>query len=805
MYRVAKIAVDGTAYSFDKAFSYLIPEDREAAPGQRVRVPFGRGNRKRLGIVLECGLSDNREGLKPLLEVLDDQPILDGEGVALLEYLKENTFCTYFDALRLLVPAGLGVVYRTSYTAGNLPPQRLLSNLERELADYVRSRRSPVDGEKLEKRFGPEARLALASLTAQGVLLQGENRLQAVRDERVVMVRRREDWNPQPLTPKQKAVMAFLEENEPASLKEACYYTASTRAVTDALERKGAVEYFDQPVLRNPFGEVEAAAGAIPSLSPGQQAAYDTLAAMLEEEAPRPALLYGVTGSGKTQVYLRLIRRTLEMGRSALVLVPEISLTAQVTEDFHGRFGPRVALLHSALSLGERMDQWKRIRDGAADIVVGTRSAVFAPLGNIGLIVMDEEQEHTYKSEKSPRFHARDIARFRSANHGALLLLASATPAVESYHAAGQGRYRLVELPDRFGPSQLPDVCVVDMADPENTGSFTWLSAVLEEELRRNLDNREQSILLLNRRGYSTLVKCSSCATVAECPHCSVALTFHQANNSLICHYCGYTQGLITACAHCGSELIRYAGAGTQKVAEELASRYPGARILRVDMDTTMTKFSHQRLFKAFSAHEYDIMIGTQMVAKGLNFPDVTLVGVLNADQSLYNGDFRGFERSFSLLTQVVGRGGRGELRGRALIQTYSPENPIIRLAAMQDYPAFYADEIRSRRLHLYPPYCAMAGIGFVGEDLDAVQKACKRFLEKFREVAAERYPQLPVRLLGPVPSDILKAAGKYRYKLVLKCKNSPPTRLLLAEMLAWFDKEGGPMHGFIDMHYDRM
>ena len=805
MCRTADIAVDGAAYSFDKLYSYLVPEGLVAEPGQRVRVPFGRGDRKRLGLVLAMGEAPDAGRLKPLCEVVDPSPVLDAEGLFLLRYLKEHTFCTWFDALRLLVPAGLGVVYRALYTAGNLPPQRLLTNEEQALVDYLRGRKRPAEALTLEKRFGPGAKQSLEDLAAQGVLLRTEDRVQAVRDEKTVMVRRLEDWSGGGLTAKQKAVLAFLDDHEAASLKEVCYYTATTRAVCDALCKKGAALYYEQPAPRNPHGLEDAPPEAEAALSAQQQAAYESLARMLEEDHPDPALLFGVTGSGKTQVYLRLIRRVLEAGKAALVLVPEISLTSQAAGDFHRRFGRRVAVLHSALSLGERMDQWKRIRFGDADIVVGTRSAVFAPLPRIGLIVMDEEQEHTYKSEKSPRFHARDVAKARAAYHGALLLLASATPSVESYHAAKQGRCRLVELGERFGDAVLPDVYMVDMQDPENMGDSPWLSSVLQRELRRGLDRREQSILLLNRRGYSTFVKCSSCGAVAECPHCSVALTYHQANNSLVCHYCGHQSSPLSACGQCGSEMVRYAGAGTQKLEEELAARFSGARVLRVDMDTTMSKFSHEKLFGAFSRGEYDIMIGTQMVAKGLNFPKVTLVGVLNADQALFGGDFRSYERSFSLLTQVVGRGGRGALRGRALIQTYSPDHPIIRLAALQDYPGFFRSEIVSRRIHLYPPYCVMAGVGFVGEEPDQVREAAQAFLEDFRDTAKARFAHLPIRLLGPVPSDLARAAGKYRYKLVLKCRADADTRALLAQVLARFGERRGQVHAFIDMYYDRL
>jgi len=462
-----------------------------------------------------------------------------------------------------------------------------------------------------------------------------------------------------------------------------------------------------------------------------------------------------------------------------------------------------VAVLHSGLSLGERMDEWRRVKDGGADIVVGTRSAVFAPLKNIGLIVIDEEQEHSYKSDKSPRFHARDIARARCKHHGALLLLASATPSVESYHAAQTGRSNFVALPLRYGKDKLPVVEVVDMSRHENLSDTPELSARLCEELQHNLIHEQQSILLLNRRGHSPLVRCLGCGAVAECTLCSVALTYHAANDALLCHYCAYQQERAGSCGQCGSQLLRYAGQGTQKLEEALNRAFPEARILRVDMDATMSKFAHQRLFAAFADGQYDIMVGTQMVAKGLNFPNVTLVGVLGTDQSLYANDFRSFERTFALLTQVVGRSGRGGLEGRALIQTYLTDHPIISLAARQDYPAFFADEAESRKLHIYPPYCVMAAVGFSGLDQKKVAQAASAFAGKFSELARGTNPDLPLRLLGPTPAEVARAAGKYRYKLIIKCKNNRETRVLLQQTLEWFYASFKQVSAFVDMHYD--
>ena len=802
MYKAAKIVIEGASLSFDKEYTYLLPEKLTASAGCRVRIPFGRGNRSKTGLITEVfDMAERPKSLKPVLEILDSVPVLNSEGLFILRYLKECTFCTWFDAFRTLIPAGISIKPKLVYRVGDNTAGHSL--FAKEIVDFLKKKKNPVPEEKLLSALGISANDEnLASLLESGAVICEELLRQRVLDEKVAMVRLCE--NIPRLTKTQKKVAAFLDKNGDASLKEICYFCGCTRTVPDNMRTRGAVEYYDVPRFRNPYGENKINITPPPALSHGQQQALDILEKKLSEQKIKPALLYGVTGSGKTEVFLALIQKVLSLGRKVIVLVPEISLTAQTVRSFHSRFGGRVAVLHSGLSMGERMDEWRRIKAGDADIVVGTRSAVFAPIENIGLIVIDEEQEHTYHSEKSPRFHTRDIAKLRCSYNNALLLLASATPSVESFYNAKKGNYTLVELPDRFGSAKLPDVYLSDMRESENLSSSHIFSSTLLDELHYNLKHGEQSILLLNRRGYSTLIRCPSCNTVAECPHCSVSMTYHAANSSLICHYCGYTKPKAEKCSKCGGEMIQYSGHGTQKIAEELEKLYPNARILRVDMDTTMSKFSHEKLFSSFSAKEYDIMVGTQMVAKGLNFPHVTLVGVLAADQSLYAMDFRSFERSFSLLTQVIGRSGRGEFKGRALIQTFSPDNPIIALAANQDYNSFYEQEIKSRKLHLYPPFCTMAGIGFVGTNLGEVQRWSRLFLKKLEE-NSKAYPNIPLRVLGPVDADTLKAAGKYRQKIIIKCKNTKDTRALFAGVLEWFYNECGTVTAFIDMYYDRI
>lgn len=807
MYTIATVVLENASPGFDREYSYFVPVQMEASvqAGCRVRVPFGGGNKARTGLVLAVAQVQERDArLKPISSVLDREPVLNPEGLRLLRYLRECTFCTWFDALKALIPTGIGIKPRLVYSSGNISTEGLPPHLL-EVVELLRSKKNRMEESALCEKTGlvPGDR-ALTYLEENGYIVKSELLRQNIMDEKVVMVRLREEQPGVKLTKRQREAVAFLEENGAASLKEVCYYCSMTRAVVDRLRDHGVVEYYDEPRFRDPYENGVMEPEEAPALSEEQAAALKKLRSLLDQEKPGTALLYGVTGSGKTEVFLSLIAEVLARGKTVIVLVPEISLTAQTVRAFHKRFGERVAVLHSGLSLGERMDQWKRIREGLADIVVGTRSAVFAPLENVGLIVLDEEQEHTYHSEKSPRFHARDVAKFRCGHHGALLLLASATPSVESYHHAATGAYSLVTLEKRFGAAELPDVYVVDMGEAENIGQSHMFSERLLQELHYNLEHGEQSILLMNRRGYSTLVRCSVCGAVEECPNCSVSLTYHSANDSLVCHYCGYAKRKPAKCGECESEMIRYSGSGTQKIQEELESLYPDARILRIDMDTTLSKFSHEKLFHAFSGKEYDIMIGTQMVAKGLNFPNVTLVGVLAADQSLYAADFRSYERSFALLTQVVGRSGRGLHKGRALIQTYSPDHPIIALAAEQDYPRYFSQEIRSRKHHLYPPFCTMAGVGFVGVSLDEVCRWSVLFLEKFKEFAAA-YPGLPIRVLGPVQADTLKVAGKYRRKLVIKCRNNRETRALFRQVLDWFYKECRTVTAFIDMHYDRI
>lgn len=795
---IADVAVENAASAFDNIYSYRVPATLEGRclPGCRVGVSFGRSRGLRTAVVLSLRDGDPAK-LKPVASLLDAEPLLDAQGLSLLAFIREQTFCTWFDALRLLIPAGIGMKHRIVYTAAeSCPPVSLFA---RQLYDALLAA-GPTTADKLVETLDTaQDSPHLAELVESGAVLATHESSRKIKDERVIMLRVLTTEGL--FTEKQQRLLDIVRERDGLSLKEACYLAAVTRSVADTLRKNGVLEYSELVVPRDPYANRLNTSEPAPGLTPEQQTAYEQLQGLAATGGT--ALLHGVTGSGKTEVYLSLIEHVTSLGRSAIVLVPEISLTAQTLQKFHSRFGKRVAVLHSGLSQGERLDEWQRIKSGGADIVVGTRSAVFAPLANIGLIVIDEEQEHTYKSEKTPRYHARDIAAHRCRD-GGLLLLASATPSVESYHSAREGRFTLIELPERYGGNDLAEVFVVDMSDAQNLSPHPSLSQRLLEEMHYNLEHGEQTVLLLNRRGYSTVVKCSSCGAAAECPHCSVAMTFHIASGAVHCHYCGHVQHKIERCPSCESNMVRYSGAGTQRLEEEIAAIFPDARILRVDMDTTMTRFSHEKLFRSYSAHEYDIMIGTQMIAKGHNFPKVTLAGVISADHSLFSGDFRSYEKSFALLTQIVGRSGRS-MPGRAIVQTYSPEHHIIAQAAKQDYKGFFRDEIESRRMHLYPPFCAMAAVGFSGEDEEQVALWAQRFLDQFSAVAKAGYPGLPVRVLGPVAADVAKAAGKYRYKLLIKCRRSPAMRALLREVYEWFTANSKAVSAFIDMHYDRI
>ena len=749
MPKTVGVAVSNATFHFDKLYTYAVMPDQQNAVklGSMVLVPFGRGSRARMGVVLACDAEPESAKLKYLFDVAPASACLTPELLRLVHFLKERTFCTYYEAVKAVIP--YGAQYKPAVAADGVTPV-----LQKQLTRHTENSYRLVGG------LPPKPKPTAKQLAAVALLGGGPRTLNELEDKGI------------------------------------------SRAVLDNLCAKGVLEcskvnksidlYSSIPLKNEPI-----------TLTQEQQAAYDALLPKLEDDAPHSALLHGVTGSGKTLVFLKLIARCLEQGRRALVLVPEISLTPQMILRLKSQFGRRVAVQHSALNHTERLLQWQMIQDGGADIVVGTRSAIFSPLENIGLIIIDEEQEHTYRSESAPRYSAHEVARQRAAENGALLLLASATPSTESFYAAQHGRTQLVRLPQRYGGNPLPTVQIVDMRAELAAGNPREISLSLEDAIRRNLDAGKQTILLLNRRGYQTMAQCEDCREVLKCTKCSVPMVYHKAAHKVLCHYCGSQMEPPTVCPACGGKL-QYRGFGTQKAEEELAKLFPDARVLRMDQDSTAAKDAHEKLLARFANHEYDIMVGTQMVAKGLDFEDVTLVGVLGIDSLLFAQGFRAYENVFSLITQVVGRSGRAKEPGFAIIQTTDPDNPVLTLAAAQDYDAFYEQEIAYRKLGLYPPFCGLCVIGFAGAKENEVARAAARFSALLGQQAAKQ-PDLPLRILGPTPGSIEKINDTYRYKLTVKCRNDRRFRDLVRSTLALYEKEKLPSKAsvVVDLHSD--
>lgn len=793
---LAQLAVENTTYRFDKLFTYRVPAALCAGvcPGVRVTAPFGAGNRTRVGMVMaieDADCADSR--VKDILGVLDEKPLLDDEMLQLAQWMKSRYYCTLFDAVRVMIPAGIGyrVVNRYRMSAAFKDYDRAqFDELQWQLIQLLTGAKTGVDSTRLCAKLGiTEKSDALQSLLERGIVICENAVSRNMGDATTKMISAVPDFSGA-LSPKQQSAYNTLCDIGMVTVRELCYFTGVSANIVKALKDKGAAEIFEIERFRRPKFTAADAEKLPKTLSGAQALVAADILRECDANVPQVALLYGVTGSGKTAVFMQVIRHVLEKGQGVIVTVPEISLTPQTLTVFIAAFGDTVAVFHSGLSAGERMDEWKRVKNGQARIVVGTRSAIFAPVQNLGLIVMDEEQESTYKSESSPRYHAREIAKFRTHYRKAYCLLCSATPSVESFYMAQSGKYRYHQLNDRYGEAVIPDVRLVDMNNEDLYRGKPLISTALAAAVSENLRQGKQSILLLNRRGYHTYAVCKNCRTVVTCPNCSISMTYHAVNNRLMCHYCGHSESVKIRCAACGSEEITFSGGGTQKAEDQLREAFPDARILRVDTDTTANKYALEKKLDAFSKGEYDIIIGTQMVAKGLDFEDVTLVGVLSADQSLYSDDYRSNERTFDLLTQVVGRAGRGRYPGVALIQTHVPENTYLHLAAKQDYLRFYETEIRFRRAMLYPPFSDILQIGFVGEKEESVHAGAEFFAAALRETLSKDHPDLPVRMLRPSPASVSRMGGKYRYKVIMKYKNTREFRDMIASLLTMFSAE---------------
>lgn len=789
--KIAKVAVEAATFSFDKEFDYIIPPEAEstALKGCRVTVPFGAGNKKRIGIIFDVTDFSPGSRLKKISGVLDEHPLLNDEMLELAKWIKERTFCTLYEAAKAMLPSGINHKMVVSYAVNpdaDLSKIQSLSETEKEIFDYLSERGVFVKGENIFKALSIKTDNSLLSkLVKKNLLFCSNDAVRNVGDLTVRMIRLTPNEAEIKMTKKQRQMADVLRDIGSASVKELCYFTGLTPAVANALVKNGAAEFYEREVIRLPDFAKEKAKKEQIKLTEEQNEAYKKLCNLALSGKAAVSLLYGVTGSGKTSVYVSVIDKVLDEGKAVIVMVPEISLTAQTISLFCKRYGDDIAVFHSALSVRERLEQWKRVKNGSAKIIIGTRSAVFAPAENIGLIIIDEEQEHTYKSEQTPRYNAIDVAKFRAAYNKCLLLLASATPSVESYAAAQSGKYEFCTLTRRYGSAVLPEVLTVDMRTEPKVHGSKAISRTLYECLKQTVENSRQAILLINRRGFHTFAACNSCGAVICCPHCSISMTYHSANNRLMCHYCGHSVPFSSVCPECGEDSVRYSGFGTQKIEDELATLLPNAKIVRMDADSTAGKNSHEKLLESFSKGEYDIMIGTQMVAKGLNFPNVTLVGVVSVDQQLYNDDFRSLERTFSLLTQVVGRSGRGESKGTALIQTLTPENEIIRLASKQDYDEFFNTEIKLRKALIYPPYCDLCVVGFVGENEVLVKAAAKETLNLLKNYVDTEFLGEKIIVLGPMPARVAKVSEKYRHRLIIKCKNSHRFRMLVSKILA--------------------
>lgn len=785
----ALAAVSSVSFAIDKPFSYLIPQTLVSAimPGTRVVVPFGRSNRKRTAIVLEVQpLSEDDKNLKSIISAPDGEPILNAEMLDLVHWLKENTFCTYYDAVKCMVPSGMNINVSEKYCLTDKQPDDSLNDMQRTVYNRI-SQSSDISAEiaKLKKE-GFSADLDM--LVLGGFVKCTVSGKYSVGNSTVMMMRLTKDYLENPdsfsLTAKQQQLAETLLSKAVISEKEACYICGVGKTVAQKLVEKGAAEKYELESYRTvTLGEKGSLSPEDIVLSECQKKVFDSVKEQMDTGKPECFLLHGVTGSGKTSVFKKLIEYCINSGRQALLMIPEISLTPQMVRQFQELFGETVAVIHSGLSQGQRMDEYKRIKRGLAKIAIGTRSAVFAPFDNIGLIIVDEEGERSYKSDSAPRYSAIDVAKKRCRTHNAVLLLASATPSIESYYYAQKGVYKLLEMKERYSGAVLPQVSIVDMNVEREDGNASEFSNILIDEINENLKNREQTILLLNRRGYHTIISCAHCHAPVYCPNCSIPLTYHKINNTLMCHYCGHSQAPVEACPQCGSESLKQTGFGTQKLEEQLEKLFPTARVLRMDADTTMSRYSYEKNFRDFGDGKYDIMIGTQMIGKGLDFPNVTLVGVLSIDKALFAGDFRSYERTFSLVAQVVGRCGRGDKKGRAYLQTFMPEHYVLNLAALQDYKGFYNEEISVRRALIFPPVCDICVLGISSEDDSKAGEAAQKLLEIIREMVKFGL-KLPLRVLGPVRCSYGKIGGKYRYRLILKCKNTAQLREFVRQIL---------------------
>lgn len=772
---IAQVYVDTDNLNIDKPFDYLVPKELEGeiSVGARVKVPFGGGNMPKEAYVTLLKDESSFESLKSIKSVTDSMPVLTKASLELCFYMRKRYFCTFSEAARLMLPPGINMKFEEwiLLSHGYLKKTDFKKSSNQELLlRFLTENDGCGEFSQIKRLLGKSARTTVNSLIKKGICEKSfrDKRKNNEKFVRVAFINPEIDFEAtykalEKRAPAQAKVLELLSHSGEMQLSDIVSITGTTRNAIESLYAKNLILYREVEVLRSPINDKSIEKTTSPTLTAEQKQAVKTIL----DKGKGTFLIHGVTGSGKTEVYLNVATEYISRGKQVIVLVPEISLTPQMTNRFYGRFGDKVAVIHSALSMGERLDEWNRIRRKSAQIIVGARSAIFAPCESLGAIIIDEEHEQTYKSESSPKYHASDIAAFLSEKHNCPLILASATPSVESYYKAEQGIYNLIELENRFNNNPLPEVTIADMRLELREGNKTVLSRTLANEMQKNIQNGEQTILFLNRRGYSTFVSCRDCGYVFSCPSCSVSLTYHKKDSSLTCHYCGYKEDIKSVCPQCKSIRVRDFGKGTQKAQEQIEQIFPAASSIRMDMDTTSGKNSHERLLDRFDKEKIDILLGTQMVTKGLDFENVTLVGVLAADSSLNVDDFRAQERTFDLITQVCGRAGRGKRRGRAVVQTYSPDNPTLLLAAKQDYKSFYKEEIAFRREFLYPPFCDIVNIVVSSADKSEAHCTAEQIAMKLSlSLRNESY-----KMFGPSPAPIEKLQGRYRFRIWMKCK----------------------------------
>ena len=810
---IAKIAVAAANFAIDKPYSYWIPQEMQLFPGTRVIVPFGRSNRRTEGIVLSVE-EGSGEKLKPVDRVMDEQPILTHRMLQLADFLRERYFCTFFDGVRAMLPTGLWFQTKDCYSLTEDRSWEEASIRQPEgklLLERLRDCGGSTDGETLGQGMDADAFEKAVSylLRKKWIVAQRDfSRKASDKTEKIatLAVPAEEAMEYAQARPKsaalQRSVLELLCSVGSAAVKEICYFTGAKPATVKRLAELGYLELTEKEMLRCRQIKPVHLDGPL-VLNSQQQAVFAGLRDQMTQTQPGVALLHGVTGSGKTAVYIKLIQACLEQGKQAMLLVPEIALTPQLLGLLAAYFGENVAVLHSSLAVGERYDQWKRARSGQAKVVVGTRSAIFAPCQTPGLIILDEEQEHSYQSENAPRYNAKEVALWRGFKENCLVLLGSATPSIESMYQAKTGAYRLYSLPERFNGKALPKVEIIDMGQELRLGNDLALSYDLQNAIRDTADAGKQAILFLNRRGNSRALVCVDCGEAPECDRCSNRLTYHSANGRLMCHYCGHSQPAPDRCPQCGGPM-KQVGTGTQKVQQQLQSVFSDLTVDRMDADTVSAANPHEKILEHFQNQRVNVLIGTQMVAKGLNLPNVTLVGVLDADLSLYTDNYRAAETTFNMLTQVVGRAGRGDTPGRAMIQTLVPRHNVITLAAQQDYKGFYDLEIQLRRVQELPPFGDLVTVIFTGQDEGRVLRGAVKFRDSLHAcMATAQYKNEKCTALGPAPCAVAKINYNFRYRLSLRCRMTRPLRLLLAHLLRQFsqDRENRGVCAYIDVN----